>query len=93
MHDTIPIKREAFNATLDLVTTTALVDCTSMDAVGDDFALTLRWPGISTGERLLWRVAGWLNDADTLPADDDLRAGLDSSNYAAVARLLEDVAA
>ena len=93
MNDTIAIRPAALNATLDLVTTTALVDVTRMDSTeGGVMALSLRWPGISSGEKVLWQVVAWLNSQGPRPDDFTLRADLDDSNYAAVTRLLAEVA-
>ena len=61
--------------------------CTTIDSDDAGRVVIVRnWPRLSSGEELLWRVLGWLQGADDLPSDDDLRAGLDGPSQVAVAR-------
>lgn len=72
----------------------ALLHCTGIQN-GDDGHLYLarNWPGLSTGEELVWRVLAFVNggDRDDLPTWADLRAGLDGSNYSACETALATV--
>lgn len=70
---------------LDLRNNTALINCVTVDS-DDSGRLIFRknWDRLSSGEELLWRVLGWLNGSSSLPERDDLTAGLDASNLAAV---------
>lgn len=88
MNDTIRSLPGQLSDSLSLWSGTALVDCVTVD--GDDAGpyFQLKWPGISDGERLLWRCLGWLNGLGDRPSDEDLRAGLDETNYQAVMGVL-----
>lgn len=88
MNDTIRALPGQLSDGLALWSGTALADVVAvmLDDAGPYFQL--KWPGISDGERLLWRCLAWLNGAGDLPTDDDLRAGLDALNYAAVSEWL-----
>jgi len=83
MTDLIRISPGQAGESLTLRANSALALCTTVDA--DDWGLFIarKWPALSTGEELLWRVLAWLNGASDLPSRDDLAAGLDSSNATA----------
>lgn len=70
---------------LDLRNNTALIGCVKVDS-DDSGRLIFVKPGykLSSGEELLWLVLGWLNGHNWLPERDDLVAGLDATNLAAV---------
>ena len=88
MNDTIRALPGQLTDSLALWSGSALSGCVTVE--GDDAGpyFQLKWPGISTGERLLWRVLAFLNGDHDCPSDADLRAGLDDLNYqAAVAAL------
>lgn len=84
MNDTIRAIPGQLTDGLALWSGTALYGCVTVE--GDDAGpyFQLKWPGLSSGERLLWRVLAYLNGANDCPTDADLRAGLDDLNYAAV---------
>ena len=72
---------------LDLRNATSLGGCTTIDSdAAGRVVIARNWPRLSSGEELLWRVLAWLQGADDLPSDDDLRAGLDGPSQVAVAR-------
>tara|TARA_R100000655_G_scaffold92848_1_gene134039 strand:+ start:6329 stop:6625 length:297 start_codon:yes stop_codon:yes gene_type:complete len=72
-------------STLALINGTALRGCTTLDS--DDIGRVIvvrKWPGLSSGEELLWRCLDWVNGGSDLPAWDDLEAGLSSDNLPTV---------
>lgn len=90
MHDTIRVLPNHLLATIQLHANTALADCTTIEEHGNGHALVRNWPGLSSGEELLWSVAAWLNDAGQRPSWDSLRDGLDVMNLAAITILFDD---
>lgn len=88
MNDTIRATPGQLTDGLALWSGTALAGCVTVE--GDDAGpyFQLKWPGLSSGERLLWRCLGWLNGADDRPSNEDLRAGLDVANYAALVAVI-----
>lgn len=91
MTATIRILPGQASDTLALRNHSALGFCTDLD--GDDAGLfiTRRYPSLSSGEELLWRVMAWLNGADDLPSRDDLAAGLDTANYTAALAAIDGI--
>jgi len=75
----------AVTTSLHLRSTSALFRCTNVDHDGSSIVVTRRWQRLSSGEEMLWQVLAWLNGDPSLPADPDLKAGLDEENYAAAA--------
>ena len=90
MHDTIRVLDHQLLATIDLRRNTALRDCTMITTESGMHAMTRNWPGLSSGEELLWEIAAWLNDAGPRPSWARLRDGLDVANLAAVTALFDD---
>jgi len=88
MSDTIRITPGQAAASLDLRANSALANCTTVDADDAGLFIARNWPGLSTGEELLWRVLAWINGASDLPDHDDLATRLDAGNLAAVDRAL-----
>ena len=88
MNDTIRAIPGQLTDGLALWSGTALARCVAVEVDDAGLYFQLKWPGISSGERLLWRVLGWLNGANDCPTDADLRAGLGDLNYQAAARAL-----
>lgn len=84
MNTTIRIVPGQVADSLALRNDSALAYCTEVDGDHEGVLIRAKWPTLSTGEQLLWRVLGWLNGADDLPPESDLRAGLDVRNLAAV---------
>ena len=77
---------------LALRSSSALAGCTDLDADGEGLFFVPRWPTLSSGERVLWRVLAWLNGSSDLPHPDELRAELDSHNYAVAAAAIREAA-
>lgn len=85
MPDTIRITPGQLTDSLALRSTSALAGCTNIDSDDAGVFIAARYPSLSSGESLLWRVLDWLNGGRDLPTSDDLRAGLDAGNYKAAA--------
>lgn len=74
----------------------ALEYCTHIDNDVDEggyVTIVRNWPGLSTGEELVWRVLAFINGSDRgdLPTWADLRAGLDAINLHACETALATV--
>ena len=85
MSQPITVLPGQLSSTLALTNGTALRGCTSLDS--DDIGRVVvvrKWPGLSSGEELLWRCLDWINGGSDLPAWDDLEAGLSSDNLPTV---------
>lgn len=80
---TIRISPGQASDSLALRHASALGFCTDMDADDAGLFIARRWPSLSSGEELLWRVLAWLNGAANLPEMDELVAGLDGTNLVA----------
>lgn len=84
MRDTIRITPGQLTDSLALRNESALSLCTEIDSDDEGVFFRAKWPTLSSGERLLWRVLDWLNGGRDLPSESDLRSGLDTANLAAV---------
>lgn len=68
---------------LALRNSSALAGCTVIDSDDAGVFIERKWPSLSTGEELLWRVLEWVNGGSDLPDDATLATGLDAVNLAA----------
>lgn len=79
--DRIAISPGQLAVSLELRTLSALDFCTDVDGDGaGNLFIVRRWPTLSSGEQLLWRVLAWLNGQGECPSEADLNAGLDAVN-------------
>jgi hypothetical protein len=91
MSDTIRITPGQLSDSLALRNNSALGFCTDLDGDDAGMFITRRWPNLSSGEELLWRVLAWLNGASNLPTRDDLAAGLDTGNLTAALSAIDGI--
>lgn len=83
MTSTIRILPGQFADSAQLIHSSALEDCTTID--GDDAGIFVEqadWK-LSTGEELLWSLLSWLNGVGEQPTVADLADGLDPGNLLA----------
>lgn len=88
MTDIIRINPGNQSATIELRASTCLAASTRLDSDAAGMFIARNWPGLSSGEELVWSVIGWLNGQDHMPERATLAATLDKGNYDAVMRVL-----
>lgn len=81
--ESITVTAGQLTDTLTLLHGTALNGCCELVAE-HPIRIARRWPVLSSGEELLWRVLAWVNGGGDLPSDADLRAGLSSDQWPAL---------
>lgn len=87
---TINLIPAALGTSLIFRKNSALANCTRIEQAEDGSLTVVRsWPRLSSGEEMLWAVLDFVNGAMWCPSLPDLKAGLDSSNFAAAKAAIE----
>ena len=90
--DSIRIHPGNLTDALTLRRLTSLGRCTRIDGDAAGVLVVRNWPGLSSGEELLWAVLAWLNGQGDLPDAGTLASGLDTPSYAAVRGVVGETA-
>ena len=76
---------------LPLVTDTTLTRCADLATHEDHYALTRKWPSISSGEEVLWGALDYLAGGD-IPDVSLIAHKLDVGNAAVLAAVVDSIA-
>jgi hypothetical protein len=88
MSDTIRINPGNLTAAMCLHRDTCLAGSTKIDNDDAGFFIARNWPGLSSGEELVWACLAWMNGQGDLPDRGSLAATLDFGNLAVVMHYL-----